>query len=32
MNIVLVDDDALVMITEVDEVYGEGFKPPEVKK
>lgn len=27
-----VDDDALVMITEVDEVYGEGFKPPEVKK
>ncbi|MEG1932533.1 MAG: YitT family protein, partial [Pygmaiobacter sp.] len=24
-----VDGTALVMITEVDEVYGEGFKPPE---
>lgn len=24
-----VDEDALVMITEVDEVYGEGFKPPQ---
>ena len=27
-----VDERAMVMITEVDEVYGEGFKPPEEKK
>ncbi len=26
-----VDERAMVMITEVDEVYGEGFKPPEKK-
>ena len=26
-----VDERAMVMITEVDEVYGEGFKPPEEK-
>ena len=27
-----VDERAMVMITEVDEVYGEGFKSPEEKK
>lgn len=27
-----VDERAMVMVTEVDEVYGEGFKPPEKKE